>query len=95
VKKLIEEDGIDVNCHYGNDLYTPLHMAVFCANKELVMYLLDHHADVNRRDDHGDTPLHLATSIERAYIAKILIEHGADATLKNVDNVVPRVWHLL
>ena len=39
---------------------TPLHIAVFKTDSEIVQYLLENGADVNAQDINGNTPLHLA-----------------------------------
>jgi ankyrin repeat protein len=47
---------------------------------ELVQFLLQHGADVNLRDQDGNTALHFCESVE---FAKHLVEHGADIMAVN------------
>jgi ankyrin repeat protein len=51
--------------------------------------LLEHGAEVNRRDKDNQTPLHLAMGRERFKLARILLEHGADANAENNNGKTP------
>jgi ankyrin repeat protein len=62
---------------------TPLFHAALGDHREVVAYLLDHHADPNARDQFGDTPLIMACSKANAATAELLLQRGADATLKD------------
>jgi len=48
-----------------------------------VQDLIKRGADVDAKDNDGDTPLHLATERNFIEIAKLLIERGADVNAKN------------
>ena len=66
---------------------TPLHIAAMQTNLWIAEYLLrEGFADVNARDDNGNTALHLATS--RAMRDKLL-RHGADVSLANNTGATP------
>lgn len=69
--------GMDVNTAdpQGNTL---LMIAVRGNNLELARFLLDNHANPNRRNRYGDTALMLATLGGHAALAKRLLDHGAD-----------------
>mmetsp|Transcript_32154 Transcript_32154/g.54221 ORF Transcript_32154/g.54221 Transcript_32154/m.54221 type:complete len:84 (-) Transcript_32154:384-635(-) len=56
VKKHIEQGGIPVNAQdeYG---YSAIHAAASYGHMEVINYLLSVGADVNLRDEDGDTPL--------------------------------------
>ena len=58
--------------------WTPLHVAVFRSNPEIVDCLVYRGADVNARLTHGATPLHLAVSHSRPEMVQVLLRHGAD-----------------
>jgi len=60
VKKLIAE-GANVNMRKADDGSTPLHVAVFVCNIEIVKVLLAAKADVNAKDNKGQTPVFLTT----------------------------------
>jgi len=70
---------------------TLLHGAVVRRDLPLVRMLLAHGADVNDRDNQGDTPLyktalHFQRNVE---IAKLLIEKGANVSARNNEGQVP------
>ena len=57
---------------------------------EVVKYLLEHGADVNRRlAENGRTPLHLACMYNFFRISKILLEYGADKNMKDNGGKTP------
>ena len=102
VKYLIEEQGFGKRVNELNELnelnesfQTPLH---FVFNKvdndtsrlELIKYLVGKNADVNLKDNNGNTPLHLAclnnADIE---IIKYLFENGSDLNSKDNNGNTP------
>lgn len=87
VKQLLQEKK-DINAHYGGILHTPLHVAVITKNETMIKYLLENGAEINRRNNNGDTPLHLATTPE---LCGLLIQKGADVNLRNCNGDVPLV----
>ncbi len=60
VNRLIAS-GADVNMRKADDGSTPLHVAVFVCNIEIVKVLLAAKADVNAKDNKGQTPVFLTT----------------------------------
>jgi len=60
--------------------YTPLAAATSYNHIELVEFLISQGADVNIRDNEGDTPLYVAENI---HIAQKLLDHGADPFVRN------------
>ena len=52
-------------------------------NLEKVKELIESGADVNAKDNSGETALMWAAWYDRAEIAKILIDNGADVNAKN------------
>lgn len=57
--------------------------------KELVSLLLAKGAEVNARDNDGDTPLHGAALHGHANIVELLLAHGAAASIRNSRNRTP------
>ena len=53
-----------------------MHFATGWDHKEIVELLIDAGADVNAKDDIGDTPLDVAIQLKQTEIAKLLGEHG-------------------
>lgn len=64
-------------------------MAAYIRESGKVKALLDAGADVNARDETGNTPLSLAAFDGNPYIASILLERGADINAKSVDGLTP------
>ena len=74
---------------------TPLAVAVHRAvvtgwySLEEIEFLLSCGANVNARDDYGQTPLHLAVKGEAADISQALIAAGADIKIKDAFGYTP------
>ena len=83
VVQLLLENGADTECICENN-QTVFFKTIF--NDKLREILLEHGADVNAKNDDGNTPLLFADQLE---IVKILIEHGADVNVKNNNGDTP------
>jgi ankyrin repeat protein len=90
------ESGANVNLVTSDIslMNTALHLVSCDTNYDLVKSLLDFGANVNARNEHGDTPLHsLVQDKECAknpfQVAKALIEAGADGKAKNKNGKTP------
>lgn len=83
-KRLIEEEGYDVN-DQDNAGNTPLHEAALNGHLSIVKLLVKHGADVNRQsyDMFLDTPLIDASANGHLPVVKYLLDHGADPTMVN------------
>ncbi len=61
---------------------TPLHLAVMFRDEEtakrMALYLLNNGAELNAKQDGGQTPLHHAVARGSVILVKALIEEGAD-----------------
>src|SRR6478736_4107943 len=73
---------------------TPLvHHAAEAVAPELLVLLLDHGAEVDERDENGETPLHRVADMlttdpdSAAHMATVLLDRGADANARNWDDV--------
>ena len=71
------EHGVDPNVCDEHGA-TALHiLAAKGIGREAIQALVDNGADINRRDDNGDTPLDLALKAEKHIVAKELVVLGA------------------
>jgi ankyrin repeat protein len=93
--RLLEVDGSLIQaCDSGGG--TPLHTAAEEDNAEMVAWLLNRRAKVNKQDVEGFTALDraaLAADPSFPSIAKLLIEHGAEVTIRAAVGLadVPRI----
>lgn len=83
--------------HYGaspdvldNEGWYPLMKALFFGDQRAAILLIDHHANLNVRDEDGNTPLHLAVGYGgRDTLLPILIKAGADLNAINHEGLTP------
>lgn len=59
------------------------HAIHLCNQPVLMQALLEHHADVNAQDEHGNTALHLASMRNDLPMVQLLIEYGANGAISN------------
>ena len=95
VRKLLEQDGIDVNAK-NSDGYTALILASSNGRTEIVAMLLDAGANVNARTNTnywGSTALIRASENKHTEIVSMLLDNGADvnATDDDGDTALMRV----
>ena len=62
---------------------TLLHWACYCADLEIIMYLIDIGANINARNTLGCTPLYSSSYYGRLDVVKFLIQYGADRKILN------------
>jgi ankyrin repeat protein len=67
----------------GDSDRTALHVAAAYGHDSVVMFLLDSGADIDAREEDGETPLHYATWRSRLETGRLLIERGADIEIRN------------
>ena len=77
VVRLLVQAGADVNAGTGVTGATALHMAARQGFVEIAAALLDCGANINARDQKGDTPLQRALNCRRPQVARLLAEGGA------------------
>jgi ankyrin repeat protein len=65
--------------------WTPLHMAAYVGNPEIIKVLLDHHAQTEARDNRGLTPLLWTAFVGKPDAAAALLSGGADINAKGRD----------
>lgn len=66
---------------------TALHFnALKWGNLEVAKILINNKADLNIKDNNGQTPLHYALALRKWNLAKLYIDYGADINIKDKDN---------
>jgi ankyrin repeat protein len=86
--------GADVNTRCKDD-QTPLHLASYYGNVEIVRLLLDYGAEANVDDKYGEKPLHKVAWNECKFqedcvrVAQLLLEYGADVNRRNKNSWPP------
>jgi len=73
-------ENIDIQNNYG---WTLLHITIRRDRRDMVTYLLDNGADINKIDAVGWTPLMEAIMDEMTELVKLLVERGADKSIAN------------
>ena len=81
-------DLVDVNQH-GIFYNTPIAVAISWNDQVVVEKLISFGANVNEKNENGETALHRAVLFENSEIAAIIIEHGADKGIRNNDGLTP------
>jgi ankyrin repeat protein len=71
---------------YGDEKPTPLCMAIFKGEIDLVKKLVEYGADINEKSN-GLTPLMMAARYNKVEIIKFLLDHGARLKEKNENGI--------
>lgn len=88
VEKMLESKEVDPNVCNADGL-TALHQACIENSQKVINILLNHGADVNRKDNDWWTPVHAAAACSHWRVINLLISHGADITAVNADGDLP------
>ncbi|MDB4713097.1 ankyrin repeat domain-containing protein [bacterium] len=87
------DKGADVNAKDITwDGWTPLHWAVMSQGREIAELLIAKGANIEAKDDGGESPLHLASYHGIKETAEVLIAHGADLEGKNNNGSTPLIY---
>lgn len=79
--KILHEAGADIN--QENAYHSALHTAVLHASCEVVQYLIDNGAEINRVDGSGNSEMLKAMILRKFKVAQILFKAGADFKISN------------
>lgn len=77
-------DDINIQNKYG---WTLLHITIRRDRAEMVNFLLDNDADIDKTDGVGWTPLMEAIMDDMSNICRILVDRGADKSIANARGV--------
>ncbi|MHC4871010.1 MAG: ankyrin repeat domain-containing protein [Planctomycetota bacterium] len=92
VEKLLNLDGSNpnstLNIGFG-EKWTPLFIASYNRNGEMITVLLENGANPNAKDHHGRTPLFYAVELRRKDIAEKFLKGGADPNITENRNWTP------
>lgn len=96
IKKALSE-GADINVctYYKESLYngkyteTALHWTCRKGHEKTARFLIEHGADPNIRNNHGQTPLNLAVLNRYVPLVKLLVENGANVNNKDDLGSIP------
>ena len=82
--KVKELDNINIQNKYG---WTLLHISIRRDRRDMVNFLLDNDADINKVDGVGWTPLMESIMDDKPSLCKLLVEKGADKSIANARGV--------
>jgi len=95
-RKVLEDAldaGLPVNAKTSNNKATPLHIAVYFNQPEIVKLLLERHADVAAKDYRERTPLSVAVDMARennnSKIIEMLLEHNVPVRARDNGQQTP------
>ncbi|KAH6909226.1 prosome, macropain 26S subunit, non-ATPase, 10, isoform CRA_c [Coprinopsis sp. MPI-PUGE-AT-0042] len=71
------------------DERTPLHWAAWSGSVDIVRFLVDQKAEIDKTDNSGWTALHIAASAGNLEVVQELIGAGADVNSKNDKGLTP------
>lgn len=84
--RILAGEGVDCTL-YSRD--TALHVACEFNHRELIHWMVENGAKVNRQRSYGDTPLHIAARSGNLETVRYLLEHGADPCIDDSDGKFP------
>lgn len=90
IKEMLEQHPSLVHSNInGKHHERPLHWAVLNGKVEVVLFLLNHKAEVDAQDSSGMTPLHWAAWQDKVDVAKTLVFRDADINKPDKYNRTP------
>ena len=92
---MLLEHGEDVNQTYGDNLESPIHLAIREDHPAMVDILIQFRADLNRTSAEGHTPVGLALTLDRpngTSIAQTLVRAGAHPNTRAIISFFQRIY---
>ena len=90
----LDVNGVDVSMNSYTGL-TPLLIAIFEKNFDLVKFLIENKADLNVKSETGITPLFAAAMDRSLDIVRLLIEKGANVNMKSDVGYTPLIGGIM
>lgn len=96
VNFLLKQKNIDasINVQYAKKSLTPLMLAFEMDDINIIKAFIAKTADVNAKDNNGNTALHYAIKLGNPELVKLLIDAGADVNIEN-NNLESPIFHAL
>ncbi|KAH9003818.1 ankyrin repeat-containing domain protein [Lactarius hatsudake] len=87
IVRLLLKFGVDANVR-TKDKTTPLHLVAQNGGPKIARVLIDHGANVDAKNDEGETPLYLASG-SRYHVAHLLLKRGAEVNARTKNKATP------
>ena len=71
------------------EVWTPLHLAIFTETQEAIRVMLDDRADPNAPDPAGNTPFHFAAAYSPPEVVRAMLDAGADPNIPDRQGNTP------
>jgi hypothetical protein len=81
--------GVQVNMRDKDSGNTPLHAAASRGQRQALMWLVEHGADVNAQNHKGMTPLHILVISKQTNLCTWLVKQGADIEIEDARRFSP------
>ena len=79
----------DINQQVKDSLYTPLAAAVVYGSLEIISFLLNHGANIEKQTSDGFSPLALAVFLDKEPVVRLLLKYGAYIYTRTKENLTP------
>jgi ankyrin repeat protein len=90
--ELLHRNGADSNVQGQQYMRTPLHSAAYYGDLEMVQKLIEYGADIDARDELGQTPLYGLSEgihLKDPGVVQLLLHHGTDVNARAKDGSTP------
>lgn len=77
--------GLDIRGLHNNNGFTPLMVAIYSKNREIIDIILQHTQNLEEKDHSGNTAIIWAANIPSLEFIRLLVEKGADINAQNDD----------
>ena len=85
VAKMLKDNPELAKCEFHNGTTNPMCRATYLGRRNIIVLLLKHGADINKRSFDGRTSLHWAAFRNNIQILELLVSNDVDITLEDKD----------